>query len=155
GYALVPNGATVEGTLQSGAPGLTVNHYGKGTAIAYGFFPGFQYLLSPSPNLFFPEPSDFPRLPQRWGQAQRKMADVPAVLAKTPQLVSLSQQVVEADRLQSDKGIAITLLNWTDQPIAGLTVTVPNVGPFTTVCTANGALVQTQLNGDTMQITLP
>jgi hypothetical protein len=156
GYPVVPSttgGATIEGTLSSGGAGITANHFGAGTAIAYGFFPGWQYLQSPSESLV--GNTDLPTLPRRWGRAQRHMADAPAVLANTPQPVSLSQQVVEADRLQSDKGIAITLLNWTDQPIASLTVTVPNVGPFTTVCTANGVPVQTQLNGNTMQITLP
>jgi hypothetical protein len=157
GYALTPDGATVEGTLNSGGAGLTVNHYGtgpiKGTAIAYGFFPGLQYWLSSSQSIF--TFTDLPRLPQRWGQVQRQMADAPATLAKTLKPVTVSQQVVEADRLQSDQGIAITLLNWTGQPISNLTVTVPNVGPFTTVWTANGVPVHTELDGDTMQVTLP
>jgi len=147
--------ATASGTsiLTFVARGITVNYSGKGTAIAYGFFPGIQYWMSASESLG--TYTDLPRLPQRWGQVQRQMANAPAVLANTPKPVTVSQEVVEADLLHSDKGIAITVLNWTDQPISNLKVTVPNVGAFTTVCTANGVPVQTQLVGDTMQITLP
>lgn len=45
----------------------------------------------------------------------------------------LSREVVEACRLQSSAGIAVVLLNWTDEPISDLTVTVPNVAGFHTV----------------------
>jgi hypothetical protein len=154
--ALTPaaGGASIEGTLKSGAAGLTLNHYGTGIAIAYGFFPGWQYWLSPSLESNSTVTA-LPRLPQDWGQEQRQLADAPAVLANTPRPVTVSQPVVEADRLQSDKGIAITLLNWSGQPISSLTVTIPNAGNFTIVCTAQGVPVQTQVNGTTLQVTLP
>jgi len=41
--ALHPHGARVEATLSSGDAAITLNHYGAGRAIAYGFFPGWQY----------------------------------------------------------------------------------------------------------------
>jgi len=38
---------------------------------------------------------------------------------------SLSEEVVEANVLESDVGMGVVLLNWTDVPIGSLTVTVP------------------------------
>jgi len=38
---------------------------------------------------------------------------------------SLSEEVVEADVLESDAGMGVVLLNWTDVPIDPLTVAVP------------------------------
>jgi Ca2+-binding RTX toxin-like protein len=46
------------------------------------------------------------------------------------------------------------LLNWTDQPISSLTVTVPNAAPFFKVTTAQGATVQTHIHGNSIDITL-
>jgi hypothetical protein len=93
---LVPDGATTEATLGSGGAGITLNHFGKGTAIAYGFFPGWQYAQSPSRT-------NQHLLPQNWGDLQRQIAAAPAELANTPKEVQLSQKMVEANLLHSDK----------------------------------------------------
>lgn len=145
---LTTAGATVEATLTSGTAAITTHSYGAGTAIADGFFPGWQYWVSPSRLSPF-------QLPRGWGETERHVAVAPARLADTPQPVILSQEVVEANRLESDHGIAIVLLNWTDQPITSLTVTVPNAGLFHTVRSAQGTQVQTRALGpDTVEITL-
>jgi hypothetical protein len=147
---LVPlgtGGASVEATLQDDSAGITLNLYGKGVAIAYGFFPGWQYWESPSQI-------DLHHLPQRWGELQRQVAVAPVRLANTPKPVTLSQEVVEADRLDSRDGIAIVLLNWTDQPIRSLTITVPNVGAFHRVRSAQGVPVQVKVHGHDLEITL-
>jgi Ca2+-binding RTX toxin-like protein len=142
---------SVEATLGTGAAGITLNHYGKGTAIAYGFFPGQQFFVSPGLGL-----ADPGWLPTEWGQQQRQLAVKPAALANTPRPVVVSQDGVEADLLTSAKGDAIVLLNWTDQPLAQLTVTVPDAAQFTRVRSAQGAALQTQVNADgSLTITLP
>jgi hypothetical protein len=146
---LQPGSATVEATLASGGADITLNHYGKGTAIAYGFFPGRQFFVSPGQ-------ADPGWLPTAWGQQQQQVAVEPAVLANTPRPVVVSQDGVEADLLTSDKGDAIVLLNWTDQPLSRLTVTVPDAAQFTRVRSAQGAALQTQVNADgSLTITLP
>src|SRR5262249_34462905 len=137
--ALIPldgeNGAkivarlTPTNPLQPSGPGITCNRFGKGWAIAYGFFPGMQYGCSP-------DRTDPQRLPLRWGKEQRDLAVAPAAskqLANTPRSVVLRRggqdaEVVEACRLQSKAGIAVVLLNWTDEPIHDLEVTVTDVG---------------------------
>jgi hypothetical protein len=99
---------------------ITVNQYGNGRAIAYGFFPGVQYTYSP-------DSTDPQRLPLNWSQKLRLLAVAPAG-DKTGEYVQLSHEVVEACRLQSKAGIAVVLLNWTDEPIPDLEVTVTDVG---------------------------
>jgi hypothetical protein len=150
---LHPTGATVAATLGTGVAGITRNRYGAGTAIAYAFFPGDQYFRSPDRR--YGEQSSEHWLPQHWGDLQRQVAVEPAALAHTPRPVIVSTPGVEAELLQSDKGLAIVLLNWTDQPISQLTVTVPNADHFFRARSAQGVDVQTQVQGDSVTITLP
>jgi hypothetical protein len=82
-------GATMVAQLTKEHPekpgaGITVNQYGTGRAVAYGFFPGVQYGCSP-------DRTDPQRLPLRWGKAQRDLAVAPVGknLADTPRPVRL------------------------------------------------------------------
>ena len=134
--------------LQSGGAAISGNAFGKGRGIAYGFFPGHQYWLSP-------DRSDRARLPSGWDKTARQIIVAPAQIADTPRSVTLDREEVEAVRLQSDKGIAITLLNWTGEPISQLSVTLPNIGKFRKVSSAAGAKVQSTLVGGALKITLP
>ena len=76
--------------------------------------------------------------------------------AKIRRPVELSQEVVEAARLDSAGGVAVTLLNWTDTPIQSLTVTVHNVGKVTSAKTADSvaSLAFTQHGSDVI-VTMP
>jgi hypothetical protein len=75
-------------------------------------------------------------LPYGWGKLQRDLIVAPAKIACTPKPITLTQQdgkpqeMVEACVLESDKGIAIVLLNWADTPahvpITNLTITINN-----------------------------
>jgi len=155
------NGATVVARLtptdpnQPSGPGITCNQFGMGWAIAYGFFPGVQYGCSP-------DRTDPQRLPLRWGKKQRDLAIAPAAskqLANTPRPVDLRRsgqdaEVVEACKLQSDEGIAVVLLNWTDEPIHDLEVTVPDVGRFTKVSSAQGVPVSVAHGTSSVTVTM-
>jgi hypothetical protein len=99
---------------------ITRNQYGNGRAIAYGFFPGVQYGYSP-------DSTDPQRLPLDWCKKLRRLAVAPAG-DTTRESVRLNYEVVEACRLQSQAGIAVVLLNWTDEPIPDLEVTITDVG---------------------------
>jgi hypothetical protein len=146
---LHPAGATVQATLASGAAGITLNHYGAGTAIAYSFYPGQQFMESAS------QP-DVGWLPVRWGQAQQQLAVEPAVLAQTAKPVVVSHDGVEADLLTSAQGDAIVLLNWTGQPLTQITVTLPNGAGFNQVQSAQGVALQTHANANgSLTVTLP
>jgi hypothetical protein len=152
---LVPlksQGATAVAQLtakgQAAGAGITVHQFERGRAVAYGFFPGVQYGYTP-------DQTDPERLPLRWGKSQRDLAVAPVRQANTPQPVRLSQEVVEACRLQSDKGIAVVLLNWTDEPIEHLEVTVPDVGCFHNVSSAMGVPLASTPSAQSIQVRMP
>jgi len=69
--SLRPTTAKTLATLQDGGAGITANAFGKGRAIAYNFYPVWQYWISPDRTY----PSE---LPQGWSAAWRKLRVAPA-----------------------------------------------------------------------------
>ena len=133
--------------LKSGGAAITGNPFGKGRGIAYGFFPGWHYSHSPTW-------SDGSKLPLNWSEPIRKLVVAPVRIAATPRSVAVSKEGVEAVRLQSDKGIAITLLNWTGEPVTDLSVTLTNPGKFRKVMAASGTKVQSTPANGTIKVTM-
>jgi hypothetical protein len=125
-----------------------MNRFGKGAAIAYGFFPGWLYWNTHNRE-------DSARLPHLWGKVQRDLLVAPARLANTPKPVELNQEVVEACRIDSPSGIAIVLLNWTYTPIPALKVTVQGVRGFPNTRSAQGASLKLSHLDDTVTVELP
>ena len=130
--------ATPVATFSDGiSPAITINRYGSGYGIAYAFFPGFHYEQSANwdtgPWTAAGDPSQGTALPYGWGKPQRDIITAPAKIANTPRPVTLTQngkilEIVEACLLESDKGYAIVLLNWSDTPahvpIKNMTITL-------------------------------
>ena len=150
-----PGGATAAATYSNGGAAITQQTYCAGKAIAYAFFPGWQYWHTPDQSLEVGSPTDPTRLPGRWASQQRRVATAPAVTAKAREAVQLSHEVVEACRLESEAGVAIVLLNWSDEPIANLQVSVDVSQPLTHVSTASGARVSAMFRLDKLTVTLP
>lgn len=144
---LTPTTASVQVKLKEGGAAVTTNQFGRGRALAYAFFPGWQYWVSP-------DRTDKTRLPLGWSADARRMAVAPAEIAKTPRVVTTDVPGVEACRVESEKGIAIVLLNWTDQPISNLTVTVPRNGEFRKVSSIEGSALKTAASGNGLTISL-
>jgi hypothetical protein len=147
---LIATTATVSAIGSKATPLITSNAYGahNGRAVAYGFYPAWQYWESPNRK----DPS---HLPLNWDSATREVTAAPAAIAGTPRPVVVDQAGVEAMRLDSAQGIAVVLLNWTDQPIRSLHVTVPDAGRFTQVSSAETAqLVATQTSGGAVTATI-
>ncbi len=99
------------GSATAPAPAVTVhkccNPSLKGTAIAYGFFPGTEYFsaqeqLSPD------------RLPTHWDPDARTRAVTPVLQAPMPvaRRVYANTPLVETLRLDSSAGSGIVVLNW-------------------------------------------
>jgi hypothetical protein len=148
-------------TKAAGA-GITINQYGNGKAIAYGFFPGLEYERSQYVNTPLGPLDRAIELP-KWGKAQRDIAVMPARLANTPRPIVLSHEVVEACRLEirdaanTLTGIAIILLNWTGESIPSLTVTIPDANAATlqnVKLAKGGSLISKQFIGDTTTVIL-
>lgn len=129
-----------------GATGITMNVRGTGKAYAYGFFPAWQYWITPDRR----NPQ---RLPQGWGARERTWATAPAASVAKP--VEVNVPGVEAIRLNSSQGVAIVLLNWPDQPIANLQVIVHNAAGFGRATSVErGTLASTVVGGD-VTVSLP
>ncbi len=143
---LQPTGAETLASLADGRPVLTRRRAGKGSAYAYGFFPGWQYWITPDRL--------GAGLPRDWGAPERKLILTPVRLANTPRPVLVDREGVEACRLDSAAGTAIVLLNWTDVPIESLTVTLPEGGPES-VTSARRSPVRAEKRGAALRITLP
>lgn len=108
--------------LSSGGAAITMRHFGAGKAIAYAFFPGQQYHWTPTRGDL---PESLQSLPSGWGEAQRRLAVAPAVIAGTPKPVRTTAPLVEALPLTSAVGTAVVLLNWSGAPVNQLIVSVP------------------------------
>jgi hypothetical protein len=53
--------------------------------------------------------------------------------------------------LESDNGVAIVLLNWTNEDVSILTVRIPGAGPFTSATSVQrGSIPQDFNNGNTL-----
>ncbi len=134
--------------FRSGAAGVVARGYEKGSVLLYAFFPGWQYWVSP-------DRSDRSRLPRGWGEWQRHVAVAPARLARTSRPAWASVQGVEVCRLQSEKGVALVLLNWTDRPLDKVTITVPRVPGIRKVTSVERSPITGAAEGDTVKLTLP
>jgi hypothetical protein len=69
--------------------------------------------------------------------------------------VITSQPGVEACLLESPEGLAITLLNWTGQPIRELRVTIPTKDTFHTADGIEAGALQPTQTDQGVQLVLP
>lgn len=145
---LQPTTATTLAKVASGEAVITSHVYGKGRALAYSFFPGVQYWLTA-------ERGSLKNLPRNWGATQRAVVVEAARLAKTPRPVEVGTPGVEACLLRSEKGIAVVLLNWTDEPIENLTVSLADVGKHRKVSSVAGGVLKGSVTRNSMKISLP
>jgi hypothetical protein len=81
---------------------------------------------------------------------------LPALLAQTPKPVEVNHDLVEVCRLESEQGIALVILNWTDEPIQTLNLKVSKVGSFRKVTSAQGSPISSQsVDNDTLSLQMP
>jgi hypothetical protein len=120
--------ATVAGTFHDGSPALIMNGVGKGKGILVGAFPGAAYVAPAIPIRPWDRGttdgamSHF--LPTDFDPAARDLILWPARQAAVRPDITLSEAVVEWSAVDSDRGTAILLLNWTGKPIRRLVVNV-------------------------------
>ncbi len=99
---------------------------GLGWLVLYSYLPGYSYLSSPDRT---------PRhhLPSGWDWSLGKSVALPLALGNVQSVVRIEDPAtgevlsgVQGLPLMSAQGVAVVLLNWTDQPIASVRVTVQN-----------------------------
>lgn len=128
---------------QTPQPILTVNRYGHGKAIHVAFLPGISYRRSAK--------DQSGRFAQGFSAAARACITLPLNVAGVTKPVILDRPMVEAPLLASDKGLAITLLNWTNEPVRQLNVQVSVDRPVASVKLARtGKSVRWRERGHTL-----
>ena len=132
----------------NGASAISRQTFGRGAAISYGFWPAQAYLNSA-------QAAAKNSLPQGWNAALRDIVTAPARLTNIVRPVDLSVPVVEATRLDSPQGSAITLLNWTGTPQNNLTVLVRGAARYSKISSAQGATLKSTPLGADLQVTMP
>lgn len=144
---LQPTDAALVATFVDGSAAAVLKPLSKGRVITLGFWPGVTYWLSPSRT-------DITGLPTDWSPAARSFATWPARLANAPRYVTTNTPGVEAALLESDAGLAITLLNWTGRPIPQLTLTIPGLKPTAKLSSIDQGPLQRQPGSNTIQLPL-
>jgi hypothetical protein len=122
---LVPSTAKVLGTWADGSAAVTVNEYGKGKAFAVGTLAGNSYMKSGLRVQPWPRggkkqvynPTDF-------SPAATKLVRLGVAAKKITQAARCSNPFVEAAVIDHPKGTLVTLVNWANEPVAGLEVEV-------------------------------
>jgi hypothetical protein len=143
--------ATPVARYDDGSVAMAANNFGNGIAVSAGFWGASAYYDSS-----FSGGAPLGHLPSSWSPSLREIVTATARAANMQKPVELSQEVVEAARLDSAGGVAVTLLNWTDTPINSLTVTVHNVGTVTSVQAADsGASLAFTQSGSDVTVTIP
>jgi len=114
---LVPEAAAcATATYTDGSPAIVEHRPGKGRVLTFGFNPGMSLLTRLAPG------KDWKAAPQ----PELKLISAPVIEAGVQAPVS-TQVGVDAARLDGPTGSAVTLANYTAQPIEQLTVTIRGV----------------------------
>jgi hypothetical protein len=147
----IPEGSTASVAASGTTENLiTVNQVGGGYAIAYGFFPGWVYWLTPERGWNYWGIPPITSLPSGWGAAERLLAAAPvANLADTPKSVAVSVEGVEARVLSSSTGVAIVLFNWTgDAQVSSFTIQLQiDQAPSSVTLASGGVLAWSESGG--------
>jgi hypothetical protein len=152
-WSAVAQTTRVVAQLKDGRPAVVEAKHQQGRIIAFAYWPGIAYWLTP-------DRSNPRKLPQGWADEARKVITWPARLANTPRHVQVSEPGVEAIVLDSPRGMAVTLLNWTGKPLATLDLAIKtpanSKGTWGTVTSVTRGALEAQRNvADTLQLRLP
>lgn len=131
-----------------GSPALVSNRSGQGIALSYGFWPAKAYYDSATRG-------GAGQMPQGWNALLRAVVTGAPRVFNVGRPVEVNVDAVEATRLDSAAGVAVTLLNWTGQPQGQVAVTVHNAGQVASVGSAMQGTVPFRQNGNDLQVTLP
>ena len=115
------NGAQVLGEFEDGTPAITMNQYGEGTAVHFALLPGISYRRSAK--------DEGGKFAEGFSEAAREWINFPVEMARVEKPVEVDVPMVETPVLASEKGLAVTLLNWTNEPKEQVTLKVRTERP--------------------------
>jgi hypothetical protein len=118
-------GTKVLGTWANGQPAVTVRELGKGKAFAVGTLAGTSFMKTGVRQVPFARGGKkMVYNPTGYDPAATKLALLGAEAKPLNREVVCSNQYVEALVLDSDRGTLLTLVNWDNEPLPGLTVSI-------------------------------
>jgi hypothetical protein len=148
--------ATVRGTFRDGSPAVTVRAAGKGQAFACAFLPGLSYFFPAIPlkplDRGSTENAMSHFLPVALDVNVGKLVGSPAATVVRP--VVASEPLVECSLIESKKGTAVILANWSGKPLKGLTLAFSIPVPGGSATLAGGGPVKRETAGDRTVFTL-
>jgi len=147
GTFLTPPAEGVIASCADGTPAVVQRAVGQGMVYHFTWMPGLSYVKSQTGNTN--------GLPSGFSTTIRDMITAPVKAAKVASQVTVNQPMIETPLLLSEKGAAVTLLNWTgtDQQKLTLYARVPfKAAAVTSV--KQGRLKFTQTDG-VVNCTLP
>jgi hypothetical protein len=138
-------------SFDDGAPAVTSKTVGQGRIIHFAFLPGLSYFRATAQ----------PNVPDRLyaGGPMRDLVAAPVHFANVDLPVLVNRPLIEAPALYSDKGVAVTLLNYgteeTRAEVKDTEVSVEADEPVTRVESAQGSKVTFKQRGNKVTINLP
>lgn len=146
----VPGAGRALAGFPDGNAAVVTSQLDRGRVISFGYWPGTTYWYSPDRS----NPSS---LPVQWSAEARAIITMPARDAGAQRHVTVSAPGVEAALLESDEGIALTLLNWFAMPLDNLTVTVhrPRRTDISQIKSLRCGILRREATAEELQVTLP
>ncbi|MDA1053929.1 MAG: beta-galactosidase trimerization domain-containing protein [Planctomycetota bacterium] len=142
-------------TFGDGSPAVAEHKFGNGRVTYCGFLPSLTYYKPAIPlrpvDRGATDDSMIHFLPTTFDPAAAALIASPAASLQLP--VDCSEPLVESTVIQSQHGIAIPLVNWSDQPVKGLTVTIQIDAPGA-LSLVSGADVQVERQDNKLVVTL-
>lgn len=149
--ALTATDAKVIHTFEDGAPALTEKTLGTGRILHYAFLPGLSYYRATADTT----------IPDRLnaGTGMRLLLGSPLQTAGVNLPVTVNRGLIEAPALYSDKGVAVTLLNYGEETknaaIKEVEVTVDTPKPVTRAESVQSGKLEFEQKGNKTTVKLP
>ncbi|MHB9110252.1 MAG: beta-galactosidase trimerization domain-containing protein [Armatimonadota bacterium] len=113
-FVTPPADGIILATGADGAPAVIQRTVGQGAVVYFAWMPGLSYVKSQNGTK--------DGLPAGFSEEVRGLITHPTQLAKVTSRVTVNKPMIETPMLLSEKGAAVTLLNWTGEPQQKLTV---------------------------------
>jgi hypothetical protein len=146
----IGSGTEVIAKFGDGSPAMLLKKSGRGMIIHYAFYPGLSYFYSQMASNKYQKD-----LPVGFSDIVRQAILFPVTKAGVVPFVSVSQPMIEAVLLMSEKGTAVTVLNWTGEKKEGVKLSIRSAGEISEVESITSGKVNFVRNGDTVTCEIP
>jgi hypothetical protein len=135
-------------TFADATAAIAVRQVQQGRMVQFAWLPGLSYRRTAGLQVKDSLPTGFPGSIRSW-------IIYPTQLAKVVPPVAVDQPMVEAPMLLSSAGAAVTLLNWTGEPLGQINLTVRVPFAVRSVESVKRGALKFQRSGEGVKCTLP